>query len=239
MADEATPEPQAAPEPAAAEPATTDAFGTPEAPAEPASPPNVADALAQLNSRFDAIEGRLPEQAPEPQVDPWEVLNNPEPEQPVYEEPAYEQPQVQQPQTEDDRLVAEFNNLVDQRVNQIVQPRFQQEEMGRRKAAIDTLSEKYPDFAEAIPEIGREMDQLAKQYGQPEIATDPVLAERLYQARKAVAVAAGETPAEAAGQGAHLETGAGNGTGQEEPSLQEQYLGPIMATVNQGGDAFT
>jgi hypothetical protein len=237
MADEPAAEPQAPEaEPAAPEPGTPDAYGTPAAP-EPAaetSPPDVGDALAQLNSRLEGIEGRLPQPAEQPAIEPWEAFTQPaEPEEPVYPE----QPQADQ-QPAEDPLVKEFYDLVDQRVNQIVAPHFQQQEMAGRKQAIDGLVEKYPDFAEAIPVIGKEMQQMADQYGKPELATDPRLAERLYQARKAEAVASAETPAEAVGPGANLETHAGGG-GEPDETFQDQYMKPIMETVNQGGDAFT
>jgi hypothetical protein len=235
MADEPAAEPQAPEaEPAAPEPGTPDAYGTPAAP-EPAaetSPPDVGDALAQLNSRLEGIEGRLPQPAEAPAMEPWEALTQPaEPEEPVYQE----QPQAGE---QVDPLVAEFNALVDQRVQEVTAPYFQQQEMGRRKEAVDALAKKYPDFAEAIPVIGQEMQQMADQYGKPELATDPRLAERLYQARKAEAVASAETPAEAVGPGANLETHAGGG-GEPDETFQDQYMKPIMETVNQGGDAFT
>lgn len=219
----------------------TDAFGgtapapAPEpAPEADASPPDVGDALKQLNARFDSIEGRLPQAETPPPVDAWERLTQPP--EPEYEEEAPAAvPEL--PQGSDDALVEEFNKLVREQAQQVIEPHLQAQAREQRRIGVQQLAEKYPDFAEAIPVIGRQMEQLAQRYGRPEMAEDPELAESLYQAHKAAAVAAGETPAEAAGQ-ATLETQTGTGQGTEEPSLHDQYMAPILA-LRQGGDAFS
>lgn len=197
--------------------------------------PDISEALNQLNQRIAGIETAV--QRPAEQVDPWGVLS----EETEYEEPVQPAPQGDGQQlTESEALVQEFQALVDERVEQVLAPRFEAEAEAKRAEGIRALAQEYPDFAtpEVLNPIAAEMEQLAQEHGVPALRTDPRLARRLYQAYKAQAVADAETPAEAVSPGATLETGAGPGSGGEEPSYQERYLGAL----NLGGghkDVFT
>lgn len=228
MSEEATTAQVEQPAETPVEPAST------EQATDPASPPDVGDALAQLNQRLSGIEEAVSQREPDP-TDAWEALT-----QPVYEE---EQPasQAEQPAPPDEQeqLVNEFNALVDARVQQMVAPHFEAQAKQARAEGIRALANEYPDFMDHAREIGQEMQTLADEYRIPAMAEDPRLARRLYQAKKAEAAAEAETPAEAVSQGATLETGAGPGNGETEESYEQKWLNTVFGNQGAAKDVFT
>lgn len=223
--------------PAAPEPAPEPA--SPEAPTQAA--PDTSDAQAQMLERLERMEGLLSAREEPAETDPWAVLSG-QADEDLYDDPETQPGQGQPEQlTEEQMAIEELNRMVDQRVQQVVTPFFEQQETARRAEAIRGLAEKYPDFKspEVLGPIDQEMAELANRYGNPALRTDPVLAERIYQAHKAAAVAAAETPAEAGREGASLETGAGPGQPEPTTTPEQEYLAPIMALAPQGRDAIT
>jgi hypothetical protein len=112
-----------------------------------------------------------------------------------------------------------LNQVTQENVNQAVMPWIMQQETQNRETAIRGLQEKYPDFkGENVDAVAEDL-QRAGAMPDNGLPPDPYLVERFYLAHVAEAAASGnggaETPAEAGGEGATLETGAGPGAPEE------------------------
>lgn len=88
---------------------------------------------------------------------------------------------------EPDSPVHVLNELVDGRVHEQMQPMLEAIEGERRAGAILGLAEQYPGMRDpqVLAEVAGELDNLAAEYGDPSIRTDPYFVEQAYLAHEA------------------------------------------------------
>lgn len=221
-----------------AEPTTEPAVEPEEvepAPAEPAAP-DANDPWAAVNERLDGIAQRLPE--PEPQQpetpDYVSMIDQlmPEYDEPeAGEAPAEPEPASQAPQDDTAALQQWINQQVQTGVQQALQPVLADQEWERRSTALNEFAEQHKDIKDPqmVDRIKHELQPLAQRYGEG-VFTDPALVKQTYYAIRAAAVAASQTPAEAVGSGATLETNAGPSGGEDQASVQEQITQRLIGS---------
>jgi hypothetical protein len=203
----------------------------PAAAGEQQQQPDVAEALASIERRFEGLASRLAAGGPDEEADFLSQLAGDGQEQGAGEEIQYVDEQGNPVDQHGNPLAGEqfadpdeqaFNQLLDERVNAAVAPIAQQFEMQRRSEGLNKLAEQFPDIRsdEVLDPLTEKLEGFAESYGDA-VMTDPRFVELAYKAVKAEAAAAAETPAEAVGQGNSLETGAGPGAPATNESPEE------------------
>jgi hypothetical protein len=205
------------------------------APAE--ATPDIGESLAAVNQRLDALSSRLPESEAPAETPGSEGLfeqllaeaeaYQPEPEAQV--DPAAS-PEVQQQQH--DEAMAQLAAFVDQRTEAALTPHFAALEQQRRSQEFKQLESTYPDIRkpDVLSKVFDRLNPIVEEAGDESLLTHPALVRMAYEAIKAEAASASETPAEdAVGRGAVVETGAGGRAPDTQLTPEEQIRQDLRA----------
>lgn len=190
--------------------------------------PGIVD---QLSSRFDQLEGGLGE------IRDWIQGQQPQEEQFGFEDPYQQQqqfdpytgePAQQEPQQLDPQMVQQ---MIQQGINNGLAP-IQQHLLGQQ---LNALADKYPDMRnpDVLTQIDQTTGQIAQQFGNPGLATDPRIVEMAYKAYRADQLASQQTPAGQHTEGASLEQ-SGAAPPQEPVDPADELFGPRDPNVPKG-----
>jgi hypothetical protein len=212
--------------------ATTEA-----APAETSGPDYgpVLDRMSELagsiDTRFAALEGRIPEPQAEPEEDPWAALFG-ETEQP---EPEYQQPPA--PQLDINAL----QQAVQQQIQQAVTPYQQQIQQIQAAQAREQLLKDVPALQD--PELAQQtIDGMVQSLQQAQASPDfiqwalsnPQQIKLHFEAAEARKQAAGQAPAASAVPGVESAGGAVPGGNGEQPNPVHEIFGAAAGGLPQG-----
>lgn len=208
----------------------------PEAPApstpEPWAPvlDRMSELAGTLDSRFAALEQRIPQPEAEPEPDPWAALA-PEAEEPQYFD-AYGNPvELQQPQQQPGLDINALQQAVAQMQQQAVAPLQAQLQQLMQERARDQLYTNIPQLKD--PEVANQAIQnitqgLAAAQAPPEIAqwvsNNPWMIEQLFKAAEAEKLAAGQAPASEAVPALEAAGGAVPGGDGSQPNIVHQVM---------------
>lgn len=205
--------------------------GTPaETGGEQTQDPGIID---QLSGRFDQLEGGLGE------IRDWIQGQQPQEEQFGFEDPYQQQqqpqfdpytgePVQQEAQQLDPQMV---QSMIQQGINQGLAP-IQQHLLGQQ---LNQLADKYPDMRnpDVLQQIDQTTGQIAQQFGNPNLATDPRIVEMAYKAYRADQLASQQTPAGQQQGEFSLETS--TASPQQEPAdPADELFGPRDPNVPKG-----
>jgi hypothetical protein len=185
--------------------------------AEEAGPPDVTEALQQMQATLDA---RLP--ALEEEEDHGEYGVQPGAGEEFSDEELLELADQyglgEDVEELEDLDAEELEELIDERVNQALLPAMADIEWNRRTERLHQLATRYPELRDpqAIDEVSAEVKQIGAAYGIESADTDPALVELVLQARGARRVGNAELEAPEPEPGAVLETGVGPSPKTEE-----------------------
>lgn len=129
----------------------------------------------------------------------------------------------------------EFDQAVEQKALEVLQPYAYQQEMKARASELNKLEEKHPDIGEYADRIKETLGARAQQYGiDPQnLATDPALVESQYKALKADEASSAEVDADGASTaGATLETETGPGSPGSEQDPGEVFAQRFAAMAH-------
>jgi hypothetical protein len=215
----------------------------PEAPGAETTQPEGGDETPDVHQELAAlrqsIESRLPEEEAEPEIDAdlyrqlAGVGQEPEIGQDFDPNAGYEDdPNAQFAPEQYQDEEAQLRSVLREEAQAIIGPYFERQE-------LNNFAEKHPDIREpeVLNGVLENLAPLSEQFGQAAY-TNPKLVRMAYLAHKAEAAAAAETPAEAVGRGAVLETGAGAGTPESEPDPEKAYKERIFGQGAQNTSVF-
>jgi hypothetical protein len=167
-----------------------------------ATPPDLSDALAQLNERQERLGG-------------YEVEEEPYVDDESYEEQDYDDLDPEQA----------LEAIIEDRVNEAVEPIIERE----REQEILALAERYPALREpaTLEAVDAELRAMAEAYDDPSLVTDARMAETVLlalAARQQLEQAQAQ-PQQAQPQGPVLETGAGpGGPRPQQDAVENAYV---------------
>lgn len=221
-------------EPAAQEPVTPEPTATPAEP-QGAQAPDLGEQMAALMQEVQGLRATVsPEQEPSAEnlYEQLAGIGEPEGEYGA-QEPASAEFAAQESDP--------FDEIIRERVAEVVSPLIGALESDRRRSQLDSLAERHPEILERDMQeaITDRLGEVAERYGNEMILTDPALVEAVLIAEKAARASAAEVPAEeAATQGAALETAAG-AAAQEQPLTPEETIKQGILAAGGGQDLFT
>jgi len=195
---------------------------TPAATPEPWAPviSRVDELASNIDTRFQALEGRIPEPEAEPEPDPWAALFPQEEEQPEYEQP-------QQPALDPAAIQTAFQ----QALQQANAPLMQQVQQMQAERAREQLLQQIPqlkDPAVAQQTINGMVEQLQQANASPDFIqwalSNPQQIALHFKAAEAEKLAAGQAPASEQVPPVESAGGAVPGGNGEQPNIVHQVF---------------